>query len=203
MLDGLKNIYNFYVERYKKRFLYCLGFYFLLVVTGGIIGVINPNLSSETMKIVGSQFSTSFPGLMQAINVGQLISVVLTIFGINSVFGSFLSITVPNMVGIGTLTFIFRPILWGLIYAPISQPAATLLLIIIPTLILEGTAYVIAFTSSIDLLLAILKPAKLEETSRLKAMKKAWIYNLKSYVLVLIVLFVAAVVETATIGLIR
>ena len=57
----------------------------------------------------------------------------------------------------------------------------------------------VAFVSSIDLVLALVKPGKLGEESRLKALKKAWIYTLKSYVLVLIVLFIAAVVETVTI----
>jgi uncharacterized membrane protein SpoIIM required for sporulation len=74
-----------------------------------------------------------------------------------------------------------------------------LILKVIPTLLCEGIAYVIAFTASIDLLLAIVKPEKLEEKSRVRALKKAGIYNLKSYVLVLIVLFIAAVVETVTI----
>ena len=69
-----------------------------------------------------------------------------------------------------------------------------LLITIIPTPILEGITYVIAFTTNIDLILAIAKPKSIGEESRFKA----WIYNLKSYVLVLIMLFVAAVVEAIT-----
>lgn len=199
MLTGLKNIYTFYVERYKKRFIYCFGIYFILVIIGGLIGVLNPDLTLEIKKVIGEQFVSSMPGLFQAIDAGQILTVILTIFGINSVLGTFVTITVPNMLGLGTLIFIYRPLLWGLIYAPINPQDTWLLLMVIPTLLLEGTAYVIAFASSIDLLLAIVKPWKLEEESRLKAFKKAWIYNLKSYVLVLIVLFIAAVVETVTI----
>jgi uncharacterized membrane protein SpoIIM required for sporulation len=86
----------------------------------------------------------------------------------------------------------------GLIYAPTSPSAVILLIAVIPTLILEGVAYVIAFTASLDFVLAIAKPKSLGEESRLKAWKKAWVYNLKSYVLVLIMLFVAAVVEAIT-----
>jgi hypothetical protein len=199
MLNGLKNIYNLYVERYKKRFIYCFGIYFILVILGGLIGFLNPNLAIEVKRMIGSQFVSSMPGLFQAISAGKILTVILTIFGINSVVGTFLTITVPNMVGLGTLIFIYRPLLWGLIYAPISPQDTVLLLKVIPTLLLEGTAYVIAFAASLDLVLAIVKPDKLGEESRLKALKKAWIYNLKSYALVLIVLFVAAVVETITI----
>ncbi len=199
MLNGLKNIYTFYVERYKKRFLYCFGIYFLLVIIGGLIGVLNPNLAIEIKTMIGSQFVSSMPGLFQAIGAGKVLTIILTIFGINSILGTFFYITIPNILGLGTLIFIYRPLLWGLIYAPVSPQDTMLLLIAIPTLLLEGTAYVIAFVSSIDLVLALVKPEKLGEESRLKALKRAWIYTLKSYVLVLIVLFIAAVVETITI----
>lgn len=199
MLNGLKNIYTFYVGRYKKRFLYCFGIYFFLVIIAGLIGVLNPNLAIEIKRVVGGQFVSSMPGLFQAISAGNVLTVILTIFGINSILGTFFYITVPNTLGLGTLVFIYRPMLWGLIYAPISPQDTILLLKVIPTLLLEGTAYVIAFAASLDLIIAIAKPGKLGEDSRLKALKKAWIFNLKSYVLVLIVLFIAAVVETITI----
>jgi hypothetical protein len=199
MLNGLKNIYVFYVERYKKRFIYCFAIYFFLVIIGVLTGILNPELTVAASKIVGSSFSSVAPGLLQAINAGQVATIILTIFGINSIFGTFLTITLPNVVGLGSIIFITRPFLWGIIYAPINPHHTMLLIAVTPTMILEGTAYIIAFVSSIDLFLAIIKPQKLGEESRIKALKKAVLYNLKSYVLVLIVLFVAAVVETVTI----
>lgn len=112
MLTGLKNIYTFYAERYKKRFIYCLEIYFILVVIGGLIGVLNPDLVLEFRKFIGEQFISSMPGFFQAISAGQVLTVILTIFGINSIVASFLTITVPNMVGLGTLIFIYMPLLW-------------------------------------------------------------------------------------------
>lgn len=199
MLEKIKNIYNFYVERYKKRFLYCFAIYYGLVIVGMVIGLLYPPISTGTGGNISSQFSTVFPGLLQAIGAGDVIKVILTIFVFNSILGSFLAITVLNLIGIGTLVFIYRPIMWGLIYAPTSPSATMLLIAVIPTLILEGAAYVIAFTASLDFVLAIAKPKALGEESRFKAWKKAWTYNLKSYVLVLIMLLVAAVVESVTI----
>ena len=198
MLEKIKNIYNFYVERYKKRFLYCFAIYYGLVIIGLVIGLLYPPVSTGTGGNIASQFSTVLPGLMQAIGAGDVIKIIATIFAFNSILGSFLAITVLNLVGLGTLVFIYRPIMWGLIYAPTSPSAAVLLIAVIPTLILEGIAYVIAFTASLDFVLAIAKPKSLGEESRFKAWKKAWIYNLKSYVLVLIMLLVAAVVESIT-----
>ncbi|MEL7669548.1 stage II sporulation protein M [Methanobacterium sp.] len=199
MLNKIKNIYNFYVARYKKRFLYCFAIYYGLVIIGMVIGLLYPPISTGTGGNISSQFSTVFPGLLQAIGAGDVIKVILTIFVFNSILGSFLAITLLNLIGIGTLVFIYRPIMWGLIYAPTSPSAAVLLIAVIPTLILEGVAYVIAFAASLDFILAIAKPKALGEESRFKAWKKAWVYNLKSYVLVLIMLFVAAVVESVTI----
>jgi hypothetical protein len=199
MFNVRKDIYRFYVERYKKRFIYCFTIYFSLVIIGALTGILNPDLTIITIKTVGSSFSSVAPGLMEAINAGKVLTIISTIFGINLVSGTLLTITIPNVVGLGTIIFIIRPVLWGLLYAPINHQSTVLLINVIPTLILEGTAYVIAFVASIDLFLAIVKPAQLGEESRWKALKKAVINNLKSYVLVLIVLFVAAVVETFTI----
>lgn len=198
MLNRIKNIYKFYVERYKKRFLYCFAIYYGLVIIGMVIGLLYPPISTGTGGNISSQFSTVFPGLLQAIGAGDVIKVILTIFVFNSILGSFLAITLLNLIGIGTLVFIYRPIMWGLIYAPTSSGAAMLLIAVIPTLILEGVAYIIAFAASLDFVLAIAKPKSLGEENRFKAWKKAWAYNLKSYVLVLIMLFVAAVVESIT-----
>ena len=198
MLNRIKNIYNFYIERYKKRFLYCFAIYYSLVIVGIVIGLLYPPVSAGSVGTISSQFSTALPGLIQAICAGDVIKVALIIFTFNSILGSFLVITLLNTVGLGTLIFIYRPIMWGLVYSPTSPQAAILLIAVIPTLILEGTAYVIAFAASLDLILAIVKPKSLGEESRFKAWKKAWAYNLKSYVLVLITLFVAAVVETIT-----
>ena len=202
MFSWIKNIFSFYVERYKKRFIYCFVIYYLLVFIGGLIGVLNHGLTSKVIKIVGSGFTSFTPGLFQAIDAGQAITIILMIFVINSIFGTFLLITLPNIICLGTLTFIFRPLLWGIIYAPINPQETILLVSAIPTMIIEGLAYIIAFVASIDLFLAILNPVKLDEDSRFKALKKAALYNLKSYVLVLMVLFIAAIVETVTILLI-
>ncbi|MGC9517007.1 MAG: stage II sporulation protein M [Methanomicrobiales archaeon] len=199
MIKFLKNIYKFYVKRYKKRFIYSFLVYYLLVILGGISGIFYSVSRENAVQTVSSSLNSTLPSLFQAINSGDLISVVLTIFGFNAVLGSFFFITLLNMIGIGTLIFIYRPFLWGFIYAPVNPQATALLIYVIPTLILEGLAYVMAFAASIDFLQAIIKPSALGEKKRLRAYKKAWINNLKSYVLILIVLFVAAVVETLTI----
>lgn len=198
MLNGLKNIYSFYVERYKKRFLYCFGIYYGVLIIGMIIGLLYPTVSTGTTGAIGNQFSTAFPGLIQAIGAGDIIGIIVTIFAVNSILGSFLAITLLNITGLGTLVFIYRPLIWGILYAPTSPQAVMTLIVVLPTLLLEGIAYIIAFTASTDFILAVAKPKSFGEESRFKAWKKAWIYNLKSYVLVLIMLFVAAVVETVT-----
>ncbi|GAB4306367.1 MAG: hypothetical protein Kow0019_01140 [Methanobacteriaceae archaeon] len=199
MIKFLRDICNFYVGRYKKRFYISFLIYYLLVILGGISGLFFSVSRENTVQSVSNSLNTTIPTLFQAISAGDLLSVILTIFGFNASLGSFFFITVLNMIGIGTLVFLYRPFLWGFIYAPINPQATTLLIYVIPTLLLEGLAYVMAFTASTDFILSIIKPSALEEDKRLNAFKKAWINNLKSYVLILIVLFIAAVVEAVTI----
>ena len=120
-------------------------------------------------------------------------------FGINLILGSFVTITAANMFGLGALMFIMRPFLWGFYILPIFSHATGPLMIFGPVvlLLLEGGAYVIAFAASIDLMLAMVEPGLMNEARRVDALKKAWIYNLRSYVLVSIMLLVAAVAEVA------
>ena len=199
MIKLVKNIYNFYVKRYKKRFIISFLIYYLLVILGGVAGIFFSVSRESTIQNVSTSLNTTIPSLFQAISAGDLISVILTIFGFNASLGSFFFITVLNMIGIGTLIFLYRPFLWGFIYAPINPQATALLIYVIPTLLLEGLAYVMAFAASTDFILSIIKPHALDEEKRWDAFKKAWINNLKSYVLILIVLFIAAVVEAVTI----
>ena len=79
-----------------------------------------------------------------------------------------MAITALNLVGLETLVFIYRPLMWGLIYAPTSQNATILLITVIPTLILEGIVHIIAFTAILDFIMVIAKPNPLGKKSELK-----------------------------------
>ena len=174
-----------------------------MVGIGGVVGVLTSD-SATLMgkgKLIHAQFESSSllsPVLKAYLGKKTAEAIGLT-FGINLILGSFVTITAANMFGLGALMFILSPFLWGFYIFPIFSHATGPLMMFGPVviLLLEGTAYVIAFAASIDLMLAMVEPGLMNEARRIDALKKAWIYNLRSYVLVSIMLLVAAVAEVA------
>lgn len=174
-----------------------------MVGIGGVVGrfAYDSTTSVGQAKLISAQISSSSllsPVLKAYLGKKTAEAIGLT-FGINLIFGSFVAITAANMFGLGALVFILRPFVCGLYFSAIfcysSKPLAMVGPLVI--LVLESTAYIIAFAASIDLMLAMVEPELMNEARRIDALKKAWIYNLRSYVLVSIMLLVAAVAEVA------
>lgn len=199
MFKFIRNACSFYWKRYRRRFLYCFFIYYLIVAAGGVVGV----LASDSLSHIGvAKFIhaeiKSIPILSfvsEAYMAKERAKAIGLTLGVNLVFGSFVCITVGNMLGLGIFTFLVRPFLWGLFFVPLCLHSARTLAVAGPILLLEGTGYIVAFTASIDLMLAVVEPTLIGHTRRIDALKKAWFYNMRSYVLVSIVLLVAAVVE--------
>jgi uncharacterized membrane protein SpoIIM required for sporulation len=141
-------------------------------------------------------FSTTEPG--------NAAFMVLSFFVLNLVLSGFLLITLTGVAffGLSVCFLLFRALLWGVLLNALST---SLFLAVLPTLILEGENYVLACVAGVNLGLSWLKPQwvyKEENLSRSEAFKRAWRDCAYVYVLVAVSLFVAAVVETATIFLI-
>ncbi|MDH5449748.1 MAG: stage II sporulation protein M [Candidatus Bathyarchaeota archaeon] len=128
--------------------------------------------------------------------------VVIGIFFFNLVWSSFIIVTLPGLVffPLSAGVLVYRGFLWGLL---LSQLPTSLFLVVLPTAVLEGEGYVLASVTGTILGMSWLKPDwvfKGEEMSRLKSFKKVTNECLRLYVLVIVLLFVAAVVETFTIS---
>ncbi len=195
MLKAMQHACSFYWTRYKRRFLYCLLIYFLLIGAGALVRASSPGsttLVGQSRLIDAQLRSSRLLSPLREAYVGRKVARAIGLtFAVNLVLASFLCITAANMFGLGALVFIVRPFLWGLLLTH----SLRLLLFVAPIAILEGIAYVVAFTASIDLMLAMVEPALMNQTRRIDALKRAWSYNLRSYVLVAPILLVAAVVE--------
>lgn len=126
------------------------------------------------------------------------------IFVFNLVVSSFVFVTVPGFVffPLSAGFLLYRAFLWGLlVYAlPVWAFVAAL-----PIIVLEGEAYVSAAVGGTIIGVSWVKPLWLhrgDRLSRREALKAALKECLGIYVLVIILLFAAAVVETATILLV-
>ena len=124
----------------------------------------------------------------------------LWIFLFNLVLSGFLLLTASGAVFfVFPLCFLLaRALFWGVFLSGLPMP---LFLVVIPTLVLEGEGYVFAAAAGLGLGLSWLKPKWLfegESISRMEAFKKSFRECAYFYVFVVLLLLVAAIVETVT-----
>ena len=135
-----------------------------------------------------------------------LIAMVLGIFVFNLVVSAFVVVTLPGIaffpLSIGFL--LFRAALWGLLICGLPT---WLFLAALPTLMLEGEAYVLAAVAGTVAGVSWIKPNVLhykeEALGRSEVFRRALNECLRLYLFVAVLLLVAAIVETATIVLIE
>lgn len=126
---------------------------------------------------------------------------IIAIFLFNVVLSGFVAVTLPGLLffPLSVITLSFRGYLWGL---SLSRLSTLHFLVVLPTFVLEGEGYVIASVAGILLGLSWLKPDWAygdEGLSRIESLKRALRECGRIYLLVAVVLLVAAIVETVTI----
>jgi hypothetical protein len=149
-------------------------------------------------------FSGWSPGVPEVLLGSGWIVMVVGVFLFNLVFSAFVVVTLPGVaffpLSVGFL--LFRAVLWGLLLYALPT---WLFLALLPTVVLEGEAYVFAGVAGAVVGVSWIKPNLLyreEGLSRVEAFKKALKEYLRLYVFVVLFLFVAAVVEMATLVMI-
>lgn len=135
----------------------------------------------------------------------NLILEVLSILLFNLVMASLGVVTLPGfaLFPLSGVFLVYRAFIWGLF---IYQSPNSVFLVALPTLVLEGEGYAFAAVAGTLVGMSWIRPEwiyKGENISKMESLKKALRESAWLYVLVVMVLFVAAVVETATLALIR
>jgi hypothetical protein len=129
-------------------------------------------------------------------------SLVVGIFFFNLVLSSFVVVTLPGIVffPLSVAALAFRALLWGAI---VSVVPAWLFLAALPTLILEGEAYVFAAVAGTLMGMSWVKPSwtfrRETQLSRWKAFRLSLGEGMQLYFWVVLLLIASAIVETATI----
>jgi hypothetical protein len=143
------------------------------------------------------------PEIFGAFPFGDPVIAFFVIFLSNLVLSAFVVVTLPGLgfFALSAVTMAVRSVLWGLLIYPLPVWG---FLATLPTLILEGEAYVFAAVAGTTLGVSWLNPSWLyrEEggLSRVDALKKAFSEFKRMYFLVILLLFVGAIVETLTIA---
>jgi uncharacterized membrane protein SpoIIM required for sporulation len=132
---------------------------------------------------------------------GNLLLLFLFIFTFNLIISAFLMLTLSGVLFFALpLVFLFvRGMIWGWLA---FWAASETLLFALPTLCLEGEAYVLASAAGINIGLSWLKPGltyKDEDLSRKEAFRRSWSECLHIYFLVSVLLLTASIAEVLTI----
>ena len=123
--------------------------YFGAAVLAAGYAFLNRSVQSELTNAAVDAFSPtgSLGPLIQAYLGGELLRAILLTFLVNLILGSLVVITLPSAVVpfAGLLIGVYRAVLWGLLFAPTPGSAiAPTLWLHMPTILLEGEAYVVA-----------------------------------------------------------
>jgi hypothetical protein len=131
---------------------------------------------------------------------GDAVLFLVSLFASNLFLSGFVVVTLTGLCFFGFPLFFlcFRAFSWGLLLNELPTPS---FLAALPTLVIEGEGYVLATLAGVVLGMSWLKPRwayQEDEFSRPEALKEALKECARVYVLVMLLLFVAAVVETVT-----
>ncbi len=176
--------------------------YYGLVVCGMVFTALDRSAQRELQAAVGSALTQGpLAGVASAYTTGQVLLAIAWTFVINLAVASFVSITLPSLIVpfSGMLIGLVRAVTWGLLFAPptlaVGGREAAMGLLIGVLLILEGQGYVLAMLAAWVQGRAFLSPQSVGAADRgqgfLVGIKRA----LHIYVLVALVLAVAAVYE--------
>lgn len=209
MVTGkMRNLFREGLEYYRRHWKLLLSIavtYYGLVFVVGLLVALTPGggeLQETLIQQAGSEIETALPGLLEAYLNNPILAVGYT-FVINLVLGTVLWITIPGLIlfVLAPLTAFYRAMAWGIIFAP-TQPS--LVILVLPTLLSEGLGYVLAVVPSMRLGMSWLLPKlafKQEALSRGQAFRKAFYEMGHAYLIVIIALLAAAIIEVGSVQL--
>jgi hypothetical protein len=192
------------VSRVRRAYVGLNLAYYGLVAASMVYSVLDPSLQQLLMSTVLDAFQSGpLSSILEAYSGGQAVRAVALTFIVNLFIGSLVSIALPSLIVpfSGFLVAALRAIMWGLIFAPTSAPtgvtsvAAGLLVALL--LLLEGQGYVLAMLAAYAQGTAFVAPKQVGVTSHAQGYWIGVKQALRIYLLVALVLIVAAIYEVS------
>jgi hypothetical protein len=154
-------------------------------------------------EAIGSDFAEGpLSPVWSAYSNGQGLPAIAMTFGVNLTAGSFASITLPSLVipFSGLLIGAYRAVLWGVIFSPATLEVSGRMMIsgllILILILLKGQAYVLTMLAAYIHGRAFLWPRSVGAATRRQGYWLGVKRSARLYLLVALVLAVAAVYET-------
>ena len=186
------------VRTHRRAYLLLNGLYYGLILLGILYTLYDATLQRMVTEAVGTAFSQGpLAAVGEAYVSGQTLRAILLTFVINLFVGSGATITLPSLIipFSGLLMGAYRAVLWGVIYAPTSPELRMIFLPHLPTLLLEGQAYVLVLLGAVMQGRAFFAPHTVGATTRRQGYWQGIKLTLRLYELVVLVLAVAAIYE--------
>ena len=179
--------------------------YYGLVICGMVAAAADPSLNETLMAAVGESLSEGpLAPVWDAYSAQRVVQAAALTVGINLALGSFATITLPSLIipFSGLLMAVVRALLWGVLFSPrsvtgIGLPEIVAGLSIAVLVFLEGQGYVLAALGAYLHGVAFLFPRRVGEDGHLRGYRKGLRTQARIYVLILLVLLVAAIYEVA------
>jgi len=196
------------VNRSRRAYIVLNLVYYGLIICAMIYVSSNRSLQHLLRETARTEFAQgSLAPIGDAYLRGHSLRAVALTFGVNLIVGSFVCITLPSLAVpfSGLLTGVCRAVLWGLIFSP---PAVTLSWrgmivgsLIALLILLEGQGYVLAMFGAYVQGKTFLFPQTVGATSRRQDYRRGLTDCMRLYLLVVLVLAIAAVYEVAIVAL--
>ncbi len=190
------------VKESRRAYIALNVLYYGLIIGGMIYVAFDRSVQKSLVEAIGSTFTTGPLALVgKAYTGGQVLMAIVLTFVVNLGLGSFAEITLPSLVipFSGLLVGAYRAVLWGLIFSPppveitgerLIFGALTLIL-----LILEGQGYVLTMLAAYIQGKAFISPQSVSVTTHRQGYWVGVKRSARLYLLVVLVLAVAAVYE--------
>ncbi|MGD8554918.1 MAG: hypothetical protein PVJ32_05730 [Anaerolineales bacterium] len=190
------------VSEWRQAYIFLNLGYFGLVVAGMVYAAFNRSAQLSLLQGVESAFEAGPIAIVMSAYTGGRIPLAISLtFLVNLAIGSFLSITLPSLVipFSGLLIGFFRAVLWGVLFSPtnleLSPPIILAGVLIVVLIFLEGQAYVLAMLAAFVQGFAFLFPKRVSAESHGRGFLIGVGRSALIYLLVAIVLAIAAVYE--------
>lgn len=191
-------LFRISIMEYPRKRLRLLVFMSSIFFSGIFLSVLVSEWLSPSPLYFGSHF------LVDSFD-GNLPLLIFSIFFSNMFLSSFVFITLPGFAffPLSSAVLVYRAYIWGFL---LSRQPTWLLLVAMPTVILEGLGYCFAASAGTLVGVSWIKPKWVYSTddyNRVKAVKRALRECLTFYFYVVLLLFLAAIVEAVTLMIIR
>jgi hypothetical protein len=197
------------LKQFKRVYFVLSGIYYGLVLCGMIFVVFDRPLQQLLLDSIGQAYSQGT--LIEVLNAyvkGKLLQAIGLTFVINLFLASFISINLPSLIipFSGLLVGSFRALLWGFIFSPpglVASSGKTLIgVLTVILLLLEGQGYILAMLAAYVQGVTFLNPRLFGASTHRQGYWLGIKHSFNLYLLVVLVLAVAAVYEAAVVILV-